>query len=212
MLKDRLEMVRVIREEYKLDSPKVLAVMRIVPRHGFISKELKDVAYKDCPVDIGYGQTMSQPYTVAFMTHLVLNQKVRTDRTRVLEVGTGSGYQAAILSLLFDEVYTLEIVPELASAAKTKLKKLGYKNVDVEKGNGESGWKEKSPFDAIIITAGIKKIPQELFKQLKTGGVLLAPVGDTRNKVMTRYIKKSDTKFKTETFGTFLFVPFMESK
>lgn len=211
MPKDRLEMIRVIREKYKLDSPKVLAVMRVVPRHNFAPKDLKGVAYKDCPVDIGHDQTMSQPYTVAFMTHLVLEGAIKTDRTRVLEVGTGSGYQAAILSYLFDEVYSLEIVPELAGEAKTRLEKLRYKNVYVKKGSGVSGWREKSPFNAIMVTAGIDKVPQELFKQLKTGGVLVAPVGPTRNKIMTKYTKKSGTKFKIEEFGTFLFVPFVES-
>ena len=207
-------MTRLISRKYRLNSPKVLSVMEIVHRHKFAPKALQDIAYKDCPIDIGYGQTMSQPYTVAFMTHLILGSKSRLQggKTKVLEIGTGSGYQAAILSFFFDEVYTVEIVPELAKSAKDKLKKLGYDNIFVKNMSGKLGWKEEAPFDAIMITAGVKKVPQELFAQLKMGGVLLAPVGEVRDKVMTRYTKKSKISFKIEKFGTFLFVPFVEDE
>lgn len=218
MQKDRVEMVRVIARKYKLNSPKVLSVMRIVPRHKFVPITQRVHAHEDHPVDIGYGQTMSQPCTVAFMTHLItdliftLKFNLKNNNTKVLEIGTGSGYQAAILSYFFNKVYSVEIVPKLAKSAKTKLRKLGYGNVFVKRGSGKLGWWEESPFDAIIVTAGVKEVPQELFVQLKTGGLLLAPVGKKREKTMTRYIKTSRDTFRIEKFGKFLFVPFVESK
>lgn len=195
MKSKREQMIDVIRESYGLDSPRVLAAMLQVPRHKFVSKDKRDLAYKDSPVPIGYGQTMSQPYTVAVMTDLLVSAKDKEQRARVvedwkvLEIGTGSGYQAAVLSKLFRQVYTIEIVPELAVRAGSVLACLGYKNVHVKKGSGEWGWKEHAPFDAIMITAGVEKVPDELFKQLKAAGVLVAPVGKGNDKVMTRYVK-----------------------
>jgi protein-L-isoaspartate(D-aspartate) O-methyltransferase len=230
----RQEMVRKIREEYNLDSPKVLSVMLQVPREKFVSKIHRLSAYDDGPLPIGYGQTMSQPYTVAFMTHLLINSKLKTKnlklkagKTKVLEIGTGSGYQAAILSYFFDKVYTIEIVRQLAEKAKKRLKDLGYKNIFVKSGSGEWGWPEKFPppastyadrqagFDAIIITAGVEKVPQELFNQLKVGGILVAPIGKGYDKVMTKFIKLKDSKvpkLQKKEFGLFHFVPFVEEK
>lgn len=230
-------MVSVIRESYGFNDEKVLDVMLKVPRHEFAPKKYWDVSYDDCPVDIGFGQTMSQPFTVAKMTDLLLanrDTQYAKRNTRVLEVGTGSGYQAAVLSYFFAEVYTLEIVPQLAKQAGEILKKLGYQNVFVKNGSGEQGWKEKASYDAIIMTAGVEEVPKELYEQLKIGGVLVAPVGKGRDKVMTRYTKinkniykfpistnehqlqenKRTRKigkftFKIETFGTFHFVPFV---
>ncbi len=216
-------MVRVIEESYRLRSLEVSDVMMKVPRHRFAPYKYWDISYDDCPIDIGYGQTMSQPYTVAFMTHLALDLKRKTQNKKIakriakngkiLEIGTGSGYQAAILSYFFDEVYTLEIVPQLTNQAGKIIEKLGYKNVFIKSGSGILGWKEHSPYDAIMITAGVEKVPEELFAQLKNGGVLIVPVGEGRNKVMTRYIKSNGAKqadFQTETFGVFHFVPFVE--
>ena len=221
----REQMVYEIKHRYGLTNPAILSVMLQVPREEFISEKYKNLAYHDGPVPIGYGQTMSQPYTVAFMTDLLIRTKNKEQRTkgktsqyvknwRVLEIGTGSGYQAAVLSKLVKEVYTVEIVSELAKKAKKTLKHLGYKNIHVKSGSGEWGWKEKSPFDAIIITAGIQdKIPETLFEQLKVGGVLVAPMGRGYDKVMMRYKKLKDSKFpklQEEKFGIFHFVPFVE--
>ncbi len=212
----RQEMVDDIRSLYGLDSPKVFSAMLSVPREKFVSKKEGNVVYEDKPVDIGYGQTMSQPYTVAFMTHLLLEADephfAEASRgKKVLEIGTGSGYQAAVLSKLVKEVLTIEVIPQLANTARKTLKKLGYKNVFVRCGSGEYGWEEKAPFDAILVTAGIEgKVPQALFDQLKVGGVLVAPVGKGRDKTMTKYVKKSKAKCKKSKHGIFHFVPFVE--
>lgn len=203
-------MVYEIKKRYGLKSSDVLSVMLQIPRHRFVSGRFKDIAYRDSPIPIGHGQTMSQPYTVAFMTDLL----DLTGKEKVLEIGTGSGYQSAVLSKLAKVVYTMEIVPELAQRARTVLARLGIKNVHVKKGSGEWGWEEKAPFDAILVTAGIEdKVPRELFDQLKVGGVLVAPVGKGHDKQMTRFTKvkkKGKEKIKKEKFGTFHFVPFVE--
>ena len=200
-------MVDVIRDEYKLNAPKVLSVMLRVPREKFVAKRFADIAYEDQPIPIGYGQTISQPYTVAFMTHL-LNL---SGNEKVLEIGTGSGYQAAVLSKLAKEVYTVEIVKRLAEKARKKLKELGYKNVFVKSGRGEKGWRRHAPYGAIIITAGVdEKIPRELMKQLRVGGILVAPLGRGSDKQMTKIDKLGENKFKKKKYGVFHFVPFVK--
>jgi protein-L-isoaspartate(D-aspartate) O-methyltransferase len=212
------EMVDEIKKRYGLKSPKVLSVMLQIPREKFAPRKYKDIAYRDGPVPIGYDQTMSQPYTVAFMTHLLISGKKFssakvTEDWRVLEIGTGSGYQAAILSKLAKEVYTIEIVEGLAKKAKKTLKRLGYDNVHVKVGSGQWGWEEAAPYDAIIVTAGVeKKVPRKLFDQLKEGGVLVAPVGSGYNKTMTKFIKMKGGRIKKEKHGVFHFVPFVEEK
>ena len=213
----REEMIRKIREEYKLDSPKVLKAMLQVRREKFVSKADVNIAYSDCALSIGYGQTISQPYTVAMMTDLVVgrveepksgsNKKLE----KVLEIGTGSGYQAAVLSLLVKEVYTLEIIPQLAGRAKKTLNKLGYKNIHVKVGSGKWGWPEKVPFDAILITAALEGVPDELFRQLKIGGVLVAPIGPRESQIMTRFTKLENGKVDKEEFQNYVFVPFVET-
>src|SRR3989344_8902327 len=157
----RQRMVGEIRKKYLLSAPRVFSAMLKVPREEFVPSQYRESAYEDGPISIGHGQTISQPYTVAFMTNL-LNLK---GDEKVLEIGTGSGYQAAILSLLAKKVYTIEIIEELAEKAQKTLKKLGYKNVEVRAGSGEWGWKEEAPFDAILITAGVEKVPLELFEE-----------------------------------------------
>jgi len=208
----REKMVWEIRKVYGLDAPLVFSAMLKVPREDFVFKRFRDIAYDDRPVPIGYAQTMSQPYTVAFMTNLL---DLKQDE-RVLEVGTGSGYQAAVLSCLAKEVYSLEIIESLAKKASKRLKRLGYKNVYVKQGSGEWGWPEKAPFDAIIITAAIEsKVPEVLFEQLKEEGVLVAPIGRGQDKIMTRFtkLKKREKEvIKKEEFGIFHFVPFIEEK
>ncbi|HJX45666.1 MAG TPA: protein-L-isoaspartate(D-aspartate) O-methyltransferase [Patescibacteria group bacterium] len=209
------DMIWEIKENYGLDSPRVFEVMLQIPRDKFISRKYKNLAYNDTPISIGFGQTMSQPYTVAFMTHLLVGVKGKEKdikNWKVLEVGTGSGYQAAVLSKLFKEVYTVEIIPKLAENAKERLKALGLKNVFIKVGSGEWGWKEHAPYDAIIVTASIEDaVPNELNNQLKIGGVLVIPLGKDDGATMTRFIKKSKIKFKKEEFGTFYFVPFVKS-
>lgn len=200
------EMVGQIRQRYDLDAPNVFLAMLKIPREEFVPHQYSHLAYTDSAISIGHGQTISQPYTVAFMTNLldlVGNEKV-------LEIGTGSGYQAAILSLLAEKVYTIERIPELGEKAKKLLKKLGFKNIEVRVGTGELGWKEKAPFDAIIVTAGVEEIPKALFDQLNTGGVLVAPLGKGSDKVMTKFTKRKG-KIVKEEFGVFHFVPFVES-
>jgi protein-L-isoaspartate(D-aspartate) O-methyltransferase len=153
---------------------RVLAAMTKVPREEFVTPESRAASYEDGPLPIGYGQTISQPYIVAFMTEQ-LHPKLSD---RVLEVGTGSGYQAAILAELVSEVYSIEIVEPLAKNAEATLQRLGYKNVHVKFGDGYKGWPETGPFDAIIVTCAPDKVPQALVDQLKDGGRMVIPVGD----------------------------------
>jgi protein-L-isoaspartate(D-aspartate) O-methyltransferase len=166
MVQEQL-MPRGIHEE------RVLAAMAKVPREEFVPREARFAAYTDQPLPIGYGQTISQPFVVAFMTEQL--QLKRNDR--VLEIGTGSGYQAAILAELAAEVYTIEIIEPLAKKAEATLKRLGYKNVHVKAGDGYKGWPENAPFDAVIVTCAPDHVPQPLVDQMKEGGRMIIPVG-----------------------------------
>ena len=154
-------------------NPRVLAAMRKVPRHLFVDPAQRSEAYEDHPLPIPGNQTISQPYMVARMTELLAPRA----GDRVLEIGTGSGYQSAVLGELAGEVYTIEIVPELARLAAERLKELGYSNVTVREGDGYRGWPEKAPFDGIIVTAAPERIPEPLLDQLAVGGVIVIPVG-----------------------------------
>ncbi|RMG67061.1 MAG: protein-L-isoaspartate(D-aspartate) O-methyltransferase [Calditrichaeota bacterium] len=168
---------RMVQEQIRargVKDPRVLAAMEKVPRHEFVPVRFRADAYADQPLPIGMGQTISQPYIVAYMTEQL---KLNGDE-KVLEVGTGSGYQAAVLAELAREVYTIEIIPELGRRAAETLKRLGYQNVHVRIGDGYRGWPEKAPFDAIIITAAPDHIPEPLIEQLKEGGRMILPVGD----------------------------------
>lgn len=152
---------------------RVLAALRKVPREQFVPEDVRTDSYADGPLPIGYGQTISQPYVVAFMTEKLQPQP----KDRVLEVGTGSGYQAALLGELVADVYSIEIVEPLAKSAEETLKRLGYKNVHVKAGDGYKGWPEHAPFDAIIVTCAPDHVPQPLVDQLKEGGRMIIPVG-----------------------------------
>ncbi|MBI2956589.1 MAG: protein-L-isoaspartate(D-aspartate) O-methyltransferase [Acidobacteria bacterium] len=153
--------------------PRVIEAIRAIPRHEFVPPGLREQAYDDNPLPIGHGQTISQPYIVAMMTELVEPKP----GDRVLEVGTGSGYQAAVLSPLVKEVYTIEIIEPLGVAARVRLDRLGYRNVEVRIGDGYYGWPDKAPFDAIIVTAWATHVPPPLIAQLKPGGRMIIPVG-----------------------------------
>jgi protein-L-isoaspartate(D-aspartate) O-methyltransferase len=157
-----------------INDARVLGAMAKVPREEFVAPESRAATYEDGPLPIGYGQTISQPYIVAFMTE----QLRPKPSDRVLEVGTGSGYQAAILAELVSEVYSIEIVEPLAKNAETILQRLGYKNVQVKIGDGYKGWPETAPFDAIIVTCAPDKVPQPLVDQLKDDGRMVIPVGE----------------------------------
>ncbi len=154
-----------------INDPNVLKAMRLVPRHAFVRDREQDLAYADYPLPIDFGQTISQPYIVAFMTQAL---KLKAD-SKVLEIGTGSGYQAAVCAEIAAEVYTIEIVEGLAKSAKERLEKLGYPNVFVKAGDGYFGWPDKAPFDAIIGTAAAERIPSPLLEQLKPGGRMILP-------------------------------------
>ena len=188
----------------KVTNEKVLGVMKKVPREEFIPENLRNRAYDDTPLPIGEGQTISQPYIVAFMTQAL--QLKPTDK--VLEIGTGSGYQAAISSELAQEVYTIEIVPELAKSAEERLQKLGYKNIHVKAGDGYLGWPEAAPFNAIILTASPPKVPKPLQEQLAEGGLLIVPLGsDERFQELVLYTKRNGKFLESERLLPVAFVP-----
>jgi protein-L-isoaspartate(D-aspartate) O-methyltransferase len=184
-----------------ISDPLVLAAMLKVPRHELIPEENRGDAYGDHPVPIGEGQTISQPLIVAYMTEC-LELK---GGEKILEVGTGSGYQAAILAEIAGEVDTIEIVPSLAKRAKVDLARLGYKNVFVREGDGYRGWPEKAPFDGIIVTAAPPTIPQPLLDQLKVGGRLVVPVGVDVQQLVR--ITRTESGFREERLVPVRFVP-----
>ena len=182
----RKDMVKnQLRQRGILDD-RVLDVMGDVPRHLFVAEDLRDEAYMDGPLSIGFDQTISQPYIVAFMTEVL---KVEQQHS-VLEIGTGCGYQSAVLSSLAKHVISLERIKELAESAQRRLRKLDYSNVDVVHGNGWNGYKQKAPFDRIIVTAGANKIPKALLDQLANGGILVIPVGKIMFSQTLRIISK----------------------
>jgi protein-L-isoaspartate(D-aspartate) O-methyltransferase len=171
VLRERMVADQIVRRGIR--DRQVIRAMTAVPRHRFVPGELKDEAYDDNPLPIGYGQTISQPYIVAYMTQIAQASREHT----ILEVGTGSGYQAAILAAIAGKVYTIEIIPELAEKSSLRLKEMRYGNVAVRCSDGYYGWPEHAPFDAIIVTAAAGHIPPPLLKQLKPGGRMVIPVG-----------------------------------
>lgn len=183
--------------------PRVLDAMRCVPREQFVLPEMRDVAYEDGPLPIGFGQTISQPFTVAFMC-----EALRLDGTeKVLEIGAGSGYSAAVLSLLAKSVFTIERVPELAEQARSRLVELGYDNVHVITGDGTLGLPAEAPFDAIVVTAGAETLPDTYVQQLRINGRIVIPIGGYRyNQEMYRFTRL-EGELRVENLGGFAFVP-----
>ena len=187
----------------------VMEAMGRVPRHLFVPFALQPRAYENRPLPIGHEQTISQPYIVALMTDLIRPAKDH----RVLEIGTGSGYQAAILSELVREVYTIEIVAPLAEEARARLARLGYRNVVVKTGDGYKGWEEHAPFDSIMVTAGAEEIPPPLIRQLKPGGRMVIPVGNVdRVQYLTLIEKLPDGSIRSRRVAPVRFVPFTRER
>jgi protein-L-isoaspartate(D-aspartate) O-methyltransferase len=201
---ERLNMVRSQIENRGIKNPAVLDAMRKVPRHLLVPENQKANAYEDRPLPIGDGQTISQPYIVAHMTDVIQPKK----GMKVLEIGTGSGYQAAVLAEIVDQVYTIEIVESLGKRAKADLARLGYKNVFVKIGDGYQGWPTEAPFDAILVTAAAEQIPQPLIDQLKEGGRMVIPVGKQGAVQELMLIERIKGKIRTTNLGAVRFVPF----
>jgi protein-L-isoaspartate(D-aspartate) O-methyltransferase len=197
----RLRMVETQIERRHIMDRQVLEAMRTVPRHLFVPREYRAEAYRDGPLPIGKGQTISQPYIVAIMTELLAIDST----SKVLEIGTGSGYQAAVLAEISDSVYTIEIIPELAQRADRLLDSLGYVDIHVKAGDGYLGWPEAAPFDAIIVTAAAPRIPEPLVEQLKMGGRMVIPVGDFTQELML--LTKSDDGVVEKSIIPVRFVP-----
>ena len=196
----RMKLVKSL-EKKGINNQAVLQAMRDVPRHLFVPEHQRPAAYEDHPLPIGYGQTISQPYVVAYMCQALK----LTGKEKVLEIGTGSGYHAAVLSLLCDSVYTIEIVPQLGRSAEKLLDELGYENIKVKIGDGYRGWTEYAPFDAIMLTAAPPEIPQPLIDQLAVGGRLLAPVGEDWQELVL--LEKTDAGITRTNLLPVVFVP-----
>lgn len=185
-----------------ITDPRVLKAMETIPRHLFVPQDIRDRAYDDSPLPIGDGQTISQPYMVAWMTELL----ELGGEDRVLEVGTGSGYQAAILCELAGRVYSIEMHANLAARAGEMLRSLGYMNISIRVGDGTNGWPEEAPFNSIIVTAGAPSVPQPLLEQMAEGGRLVIPVG-SKGMQMLNVITRKDGKFQAKQEGNCVFVP-----
>lgn len=192
----------------RIADQRTLSAMRRVPRHRFVPRELSHRAYEDGPLPIGHGQTISQPFIVAYTTE---HAQIKPG-TKVLEIGTGSGYQAAVAAEAGADVYSIEIVPELAERARAALHDSGYGRVHLRTGDGYKGWPEEAPFDVIIVTAAPDVVPPPLIEQLKEGGRMIIPVGPQRGVQELRLITKSGGKVREEALLPVAFVPFTRAK
>jgi protein-L-isoaspartate(D-aspartate) O-methyltransferase len=204
---ERENMVKSQIQNRGITNPAILDAMRKVPRHLLVPENQQANAYLDRPLPIGDGQTISQPYIVAHMTDVIKPKK----GMKVLEIGTGSGYQAAVLAEIVDQVFTIEIVEGLGKRAKADLEKLGYDNVFIKIGDGYQGWPTEAPFDAILVTAAAEEIPQPLIDQLKEGGRMVIPVGKQGAVQELMLIERIKGKIKTTNLGAVRFVPFTRS-
>lgn len=203
----RARMVSEQLQARDIDDSLVLNAMRRVPRHEFIPDDYKAYAYHDRALPIGEGQTISQPYIVAYMTQILGVQP----EEKILEIGTGSGYQAAVLSELGKKVFTIEIVEPLGRAAQERLSRLGYENVAVRIGDGYNGWPEAAPFDAIMVTAGAEELPEPLMEQLADGGRMVIPIGPHGGVRQLTLITREKGSFRSEKLMPVRFVPFIRS-
>jgi protein-L-isoaspartate(D-aspartate) O-methyltransferase len=204
----RLGMVKDQIVKRGIRNPLTIKSMEKVPRHLFVPPEYVDRAYEDNPLPIGYGQTISQPFIVAYMTEIANPAKWK----KVLEIGTGSGYQAAVLAEIVDTVYTIEILPELAKQAKLRLAKMGYKNIVTKQGDGYIGWKEHAPFDIIIVTAADDHIPQPLIDQLAENGRLVMPIGSPSSAQQLVLATKKNGKIDKRKLAMVRFVPLLHGE
>jgi protein-L-isoaspartate(D-aspartate) O-methyltransferase len=202
----RNQLAKILEEKGIIDK-NVLDAIRTIPRHLFLNSSFEDFAYQDKAFPIGAGQTISQPYTVAYQSQLL---DVKKDQ-KILEIGTGSGYQTAVLCLLGAKVYSVERQNELFKTTSLLLPKLGIRPKHLSFGDGYKGLPNHAPFDSIIVTAGAPIIPQPLMAQLKIGGKLVIPVGENEQ-IMTMLIRKNETQFEKHEFGDFKFVPLLENK
>jgi protein-L-isoaspartate(D-aspartate) O-methyltransferase len=203
-LNTREQMVKEQIENRGIKNQPTLEAMKKVPRHKFVPPNLIERAYSDGPLPIGYGQTISQPYIVAYMTEVIDPKPGQ----KVLEIGTGSGYQAAVLAEIVDSVYTIEIITELYNSSEKRLKELGYKNVICKNADGYYGWKQATPFDAIVVTAAAEHIPPPLIEQLKDGGKMIIPVGSPFLNQTLILVEKNGKEIITTSLLPVRFVPF----
>lgn len=202
--KKREDMVKYQIESRGVKNPRVLEAMRKIPRHLFVPEDSLKEAYEDYPLPIGYGQTISQPYMVACMVEIIDPQ----EEDRVLEIGTGSGYETAVLAYLVKEVYTIEIIRELQERAKAILEEvLGFKNIYYKIGDGSQGWEEYAPYDKIIVSAAAPVIPPPLLEQLKAGGIMVLPLGERWHQELVKVVKKSQDRYEKEYLFGCSFVP-----
>jgi protein-L-isoaspartate(D-aspartate) O-methyltransferase len=207
-LSARNKMVTVQITDRGISNGPTIRAMRKVPRHQFVPEKYIDDAYSDFPLPIGYGQTISQPYIVAYMTAAVKPSA----KKKVLEIGTGSGYQAAVLAEIVDSVYTIELIPELAAESATRFIKLGYRNIVGKAGDGYLGWPEHAPFDIIIVTAAVTEIPKPLTDQLADGGRMIIPVGEQGAVQELMLLVKKNKKIEKTSLIPVRFVPFIKSE
>lgn len=199
----RGRMVEQLRTQYKIADQRVLSAMNVVPRHMFVPSALQSQAYKDNALPLSVGQTISQPFIVARMTELL----ELTERQRVLEIGSGSGYQTAVLASLVRKVFAVERIASIATAAKERLISMGYRNISYRIGDGTVGWQIYSPFDAILVAAGGPEIPEPLVDQLEIGGRMVIPIGSEQKSQMLVRITKTEQGYTTENCGPCAFVP-----
>jgi protein-L-isoaspartate(D-aspartate) O-methyltransferase len=204
----RNSMVKIQLTDRGITDGATIKAMKKVPRHLFVPKDQENNAYGDFPLPIGYGQTISQPYIVAYMTEIVRP----TEKKKALEIGTGSGYQAAVLAEIVRKVYTIEIITELAKESASRFDKLGYRNIIQKSGDGYAGWPENAPFDIIIVTAAAKEIPKPLIDQLAENGRLVIPVGEPGAVQELILLIKKNGKIERSRLASVRFVPFRRSE